>query len=207
MLRFIVLVMAIWLSPQLLAEEQVAQEEPRFLSNNVFTYLHGGPGTKYRILGSVEAGRPITFLGEKQDGYSKIRDHKGRTGWVSSKLVTANKTFRVRVTELEAQLKELNTVVSQHDEQTAALTKDIKDKAKRLERELSSQTAKVQQLQKDYDQALVDKNAAVAELKAVKDNQQFTLWREGGIIAGIGALVGIILVYLPRPGRKKSRMF
>lgn len=202
MLRSIILIAVILLSPQLFAEEQA-----RFLSNNTFTYLHGGPGTKFRILGSVEAGRSITLLGEKQEGYSKIRDHKGREGWVPTKLVTAKKTFRVLVPELEARISELEKIVDESENKATEMTKDLSQKASQLERELSSQQTKLSQLQRAHEQAIAEKNSALAKLARIQDNQTFTLWREGGIIAGIGALVGIILVYLPRPGRRKSRMF
>ena len=33
---------------------------------------------------------------------------------------------------------------------------------------------------------------------------QLRWWKEGGLIAGIGALAGVILVYLPRPRRRRE---
>ncbi len=37
-------------------------EQVRYISDNLFTYMHRGPGTQFRIMGSVNAGTKVTLL-------------------------------------------------------------------------------------------------------------------------------------------------
>ena len=55
MLRIFALVGLIFFSQSILAAGQA-----RYISDDVYLFLHGGPGTQYRILGSIEAGQEIS---------------------------------------------------------------------------------------------------------------------------------------------------
>ena len=128
MLRLLSLVALMLLSPSLLAAEQT-----RYISDNVYTFLHGGPGTQYRILGSVEAGQPVTYSGETQGDYVKIVDHKGREGWVDANLISSEKSFRVQLPEVQAKLDQVQAELAQ-------VTADSNDSAQII-RQLRSQLA------------------------------------------------------------------
>ena len=43
-----------------------------------------------------------------------------------------------------------------------------------------------------------------SKLETKAQDMQLRWWKEGGLIAGIGALAGVILVYLPRPRRRRE---
>lgn len=189
MLRMLTLVGAMLLSPTLLAEGQ-----SRYISDNVFLYLLNGPGTDFRILGSIEAGQPVTLQGETQGDYSKIVDHKGRQGWVPTNLISSTPSFREQVATLTNALNEANAklaeVVNSTDDQT--------DEVAELKAKLSEAEA-----------MLIQANQERENLKMAVDHSaqeaQFALWREGGMIAAAGLIVGIILVYLPRPQRRNKK--
>ncbi|MBW8183171.1 TIGR04211 family SH3 domain-containing protein [Shewanella nanhaiensis] len=187
MLRILALVGLMLLSPSLLAAGQT-----RYISDEVYLFLHGGPGTQFRILGSVEAGQEITLLGEKQGNYSKIIDHKGREGWVETKMISAQKSLRVLLPELQAELTktkaELEQVVNSSDSNVQEL------------RQVKAQLARAEE---SLEQASTERDRATRELANIQKNERFQMWQEGGIIAAAGLLMGIILVYLPRPRRKK----
>ncbi|MGX9461365.1 TIGR04211 family SH3 domain-containing protein [Shewanella sp. A14] len=172
-----------------------AQEPTRFISDDVFTYIHGGPGTEFRILGSVEAGQPITLLGNTEGDFTQIIDHKGREGWVLSSLVTDQPSFRERFPEMEAQLKQANEQLN-----------DITHSTNNAEEYLKLANDKVTELNTALSKAIKERDEAKAKVQQVADNQRYEMWQQGGLIAGIGALIGILLVYLPRPQRRnKSR--
>ena len=44
-----------------------------YIRDDLFIFMHTGPGRNYRILGSIEAGTPITVLARDNDAES-IRD-------------------------------------------------------------------------------------------------------------------------------------
>lgn len=188
MLRFLALVSMMLLSPNLLAEGQ-----SRYISDNVFLYLLGGPGTEYRILGSVEAGQPVTLLPEAENGYSKIIDHKGREGWVQTDLISATQSFREQVPMLSAELTKVKTELAD----IASSTENQADTVASLKAKLSeAQTALAKTTQeRDTFKATIENNAA---------DERFELWRQGGLIAAGGLILGMILVYLPRPQRRKK---
>lgn len=188
MLRLLILVSMMLLSPNLLAQGQ-----PRYISDNVFLYLLGGPGTEYRILGSVEAGQPVTLLPETENGYAKIIDHKGREGWVQTDLISATQSFREQVPVLSAELTKVKTELAE----IANSTENQADTVASLKAKLSeAQTALAKTTQeRDTFKATIENNAA---------DERFELWRQGGLIAAGGLMLGMILVYLPRPQRRKK---
>ncbi len=189
MLRLLTLVGMMLLSSNLLAEGQ-----SRYISDNVFLYILNGPGTDYRILGSIEAGQPISLLGETQGDYSKIIDHKGREGWVPTNLISSTPSFREQVSTLTNELNEakakLAEVLSSTDNHTDEVA-ELKAKLNEAETMLSQTTQ-----ERDSLKVAVDRSAQDA---------QFALWREGGLIAAAGLIIGVILVYLPRPQRRNKK--
>ncbi|WP_410176153.1 TIGR04211 family SH3 domain-containing protein [Shewanella cyperi] len=188
MMRFLLLAGALLLSPALLAAGQ-----QRYISDNVFIYLHNGPGTQYRILGSIEAGQPVQFLGETQDDYSKVIDHKGREGWVANDMLSNEPSLRERMPQLETELASVK-------EQLANLEANQSDAGSRIEN-LQTQ---LKQAEDALAKANQERDSAMAKVNDVQDNARYRMWQEGGLIAAIGALIGIILVYLPRPQRRKK---
>lgn len=177
------------LSPNLLAEGQ-----SRYISNDVFIYLLNGPSTDFRILGSIEAGQPITLLGETQGDYSKIIDHKKREGWVKTNLISATQSFRQQVPALTNEVAQLKTQLAG----VLNSTNDYSGEVAELKEQLSALQENLSKTVQERDNLknIVDHNAQDARFKQ---------WREGGIIAAIGLIVGIILVYLPRPQRRNKK--
>ncbi|WP_198783605.1 TIGR04211 family SH3 domain-containing protein [Shewanella putrefaciens] len=178
----------------LLSSNLLAEGQSRYISDNVFLYILNGPGTDYRILGSIEAGQPISLLGETQGDYSKIIDHKGREGWVPTNLISSTPSFREQVSTLTNELNEakakLAEVLSSKDNHTDEIA-ELKAKLNEAETMLSQTTQ-----ERDSLKVAVDRSAQDA---------QFALWREGGLIAAAGLIIGVILVYLPRPQRRNKK--
>ncbi|GGB54109.1 TIGR04211 family SH3 domain-containing protein [Shewanella inventionis] len=170
-----------------------APAEPNYISDDVFTYLHGGPGTEFRIIGSIEAGQPVTLLDNTENDFTQIIDHKGREGWVLASLVTDKPSFRVRFPEMEAQLREANEQLNKESFST-----DNNEEYLKLANE------KVAELTASLALAIKQRDEAQANITQAEDDQRYELWKQGGLIGGLGALVGIILVYLPRPQRRKK---
>ncbi|MCL1125812.1 TIGR04211 family SH3 domain-containing protein [Shewanella surugensis] len=188
MLRLLTLVGLMLLSPSLLAANQT-----RYISDDVYLYLLGGPGTQYRILGSIEAGQSVTFLSETQGDYSKVTDQKGREGWVESKLLTKNESLRFKYPKLQKELEQTKAKLSQA---LGSNDNNVQDLS-----EVTSQLAKIKAI---LETTTTQKDKAIAKLDHMQKNERFEMWKQGGIIAGIGLIFGMVLVYLPRPTRKKK---
>ncbi|QYJ74465.1 MULTISPECIES: TIGR04211 family SH3 domain-containing protein [Shewanella] len=195
MFRPLFLAGALLLSPALMAENL-----PRYISDDIYIYLHNGPGNEFRILGSINAGTQVSFTGKTSGDFSEIVDHRGREGWVRTDALSSGKS-------LKQQLEEAQQALEDNRAELAAVREEFKD-ADGTIRGLREQLAKADELVRT---ATADKNSAEAareqaesEMQSLKNNERFRLWQEGGLIAALGILVGVILVYLPRPQRKRA---
>ncbi|WP_170308327.1 TIGR04211 family SH3 domain-containing protein [Parashewanella tropica] len=181
-----------------------AQENTRYISENIYIYLHAGPGSQFKILGSVAAGKAITSLEKIENGYAKIVDDKGREGWVQAKMLTNKPTFRVTQPQLEQQLADIQQSLSENGSKEAQLTEQLQqatDKLSLAEKAKHNAEKELAHIQEKTKQELAQLQAQVTELK---DDAKYQFWREGGMIAGIGLLIGLVLAYLPRPSRQRK---
>ncbi|MDF4405495.1 TIGR04211 family SH3 domain-containing protein, partial [Vibrio parahaemolyticus] len=55
--------------------------EKRYVSDDLSTYVHSGPGTKYRIVGTLNAGDEVELI-STDNKFAQVRDDKGRTVWL-----------------------------------------------------------------------------------------------------------------------------
>jgi SH3 domain protein len=171
----------------------MAQEPTHFITDDVYVYIHGGPGNQYRILGSIEAGQAITSLNETQDEYTKIIDHKGREGWIKADLITTKKSIRSQLPDLE------EGIAKAKDEQKTAT-----DELVAAQSALDEANQQISQLKQLLINTEKQRDTIKQKVASVEDEQQFVMWQQGGMIAAIGALIGIFLVYLPRPQRRNK---
>lgn len=164
-----------------------------FISDDLFIYLHTGPGTNYRIRGSVNAGTKIIVTREDSDaGFTEITDDRGRSGWVKSEFVTADKSVRAQLSEVQAQLIEQNDMSSQFSMEVSRMEsqlKQIQETNKTLQQENQSLKSEVSSLSQQLEQN--------------NDDSQKEMFFMGAIVAGSGLVFGIILTVLLK-GRKRS---
>lgn len=185
-----------------------AQAADRYISDNVYAYLHAGPSNKFRILGSINAGETVTQLArDPQTKYVHIRDSEGRTGWVEGEFVQSEESFRSKLPKLESELKKTKEQLSSVDERHE---QDVLDKTNRLqlqEQELTELQSELGELRAEHDK-LQQENQRLTSLMDDKEHQMRLDWLlNGGIVAGIGALFGFLLPLIPwrRKGRNQGR--
>ena len=171
-------------------------ESVRYVSDDLFTYLHSGPSNQYRILGSVNAGDSVEFLQESNKGFTQIKDAKGRTGWINSKFVSTTPSVKERIPQLESKITELNSQLTQLDQQRA----NEKDT---FENTLDSRQQRIDHLTEENDTLkttlaeLKAENSQLSQRMDEKQNDLLMRWFSyGGLVAGIGLVLGLILPHL-----------
>lgn len=183
-------------------------EETRYISDNLSTYLHGGPNNNFRIIGMIAAAEEVTVLETNQaTKFARIRDSKGKIGWLPLDQLSANQSIRVRVPALEQQVKTLTKQLKNIDDNWHQKTAEMQEKVagsdkiiaqleqenRRLSRELSSANKKADDVSLQID----DKQRDII--------QQWFIY--GGGVAGCGLLLGLLLPYLiPRRKAKNHWM-
>jgi SH3 domain protein len=183
------------LSLQSLAQEPNDSEgEIRYISDDLFTYLHAGPGRNFRILGTVVAGTRVTLLQEDAEkNFVEIIDDKQRTGWIDAEFISVSSSVRALVPGLQQQVEDTEQTIQQQRVSNDLLNQQIADLTSQntnLKTKLSDaekENAKITQTLADYDQTA-----------------QMDWFTRGGIVAVISLLLGIILTYLPKKRRRND---
>lgn len=175
-------------------EPNDSEGEIRYISDDLFTYLHAGPGRNFRILGTVVAGTRVTLLQEDTEkNFVEIIDDKQRTGWVDAEFISISSSVRELVPGLKQQVEQTEQTIKQQREsndllnqQIAALTSQNTNLKKKLS-EAEKENTTITQTLADYDQTA-----------------QMEWFTRGGIVAVISLLLGIILTYLPKKRRRND---
>lgn len=177
----------------------------RYVSDNLITYVHSGPGKQFRVVGAVKAGEAVSFVGLDDSGkYAQILDSKGKQVWINAQELQSSESFREQANRLQEQNKHLQHQIDNLDSDQSRELKDKRERVNQLEQQVKQQseqlTTQALQLKK-----LQQENQNLNESLGTREqDQQFRLWREGGYIAGAGLLIGFILAFLPRPGRRRK---
>lgn len=193
---FLVVLITSLFSLQSNAQDAAQQEkgETRFISDDLFTYVHAGPGLNFRILGSVTAGSKVTLLKINKDkNFAQIIDDKNRTGWVDAKFLNRDPSVR----ELVPGLQEAVSKTQQTLQQT-------EDNNGRLNQQIQSLNSDISQLKRKLSASEKAKDEVERKLENYDQTAQMEWFTRGGILAVISILVGIIITYLPKKRRRND---
>ncbi|NHH99751.1 MULTISPECIES: TIGR04211 family SH3 domain-containing protein [Oceanimonas] len=182
-----------------------ASAATRYISDDVYAFIHAGPSNQYRIIGTVNAGEPVDYLKRDADtDYVQIRDADDRTGWVDGRFLQTEESFRSRLPTLENELSDARDKLANTDERHA---QDVADKVNLIERqrqELTTLKARLSELSASHEQ-LSSENQRLSSLMDDKEHRMRLDWLvHGGLVAGVGALVGFVLPMVPLRRRKRQ---
>lgn len=169
--------------------------ETRYVSDKLITYLHSGPGRNFRILGSIEAGTPVTQLNtQAENNFVHVIDDKNRTGWLDARHVVSQETVHVRLPVLQQQLSFSGEQLISKQSQIEQLTNQIADmdiKGKALNTEITQ-----------LKQTITELNSNLSSNKGAEKREWFMLG--GGVGLG-GVLLGVILSLLLKSRRRDDK--
>ena len=175
-------------------EPNDSEGETRYISDDLFTYLHTGPGRNFRILGTVVAGTRVTLLQENTEKkFVEIIDDKQRTGWVDAEFISVKSSVRALVPGLQQQVKDTQQTILQQRQSNDLLNQQISD--------LTSQNANLKKKLNDAEEENVKITETLADYDQTAQMEWFT---RGGIVAVISLILGIILTYLPKKTRRND---
>lgn len=163
-------------------ETNSSQDKQGFITDDLTIYMHAGPGTNYRILGTINAGAQVKISGKSDKGYSEITDDKNRVTWVQTKYLNTKPGLRFVVAELNNKITSNNDYTNQ------------------LDGEVNQLRSSVEILTKNKDKLLVQLKQVEQKLKLteskVKDQDTKILTQRfynGAIVLGVGLLLGLII--------------
>lgn len=153
-----------------------------YISDDLFIYMHAGPGTNYRILGTVIAGTEVKVTGKADNEYSEIIDEKGRATWIESKYLTSQPGLRFVVAELNGKLASSSDFTSQLDGEVNALKNKI-----------NTLTDEKKELTSELDSIKLALEKTEAKVKDQDTNIKKQWFFTGAAVLGIGLLLGLII--------------
>ncbi|MBD1581527.1 TIGR04211 family SH3 domain-containing protein [Pseudoalteromonas sp. S16_S37] len=156
-----------------------------YIIDNLFIYMHAGPGKNYRILGSVDAGTAITIISEVQEDFIQIIDDKGREAWVEAKFVTTQPG-------LNLQLQQANEALQNSQSEMDAIRGELPI----LQQANNDLRAENQNLQETITELQTTLNKQQQASTAKKQKEQHLMLTYGGGVALAGLLFGVILTLL-----------
>jgi len=180
----VIAVLAITLSSSLFPSAQAAENnyQQGYISDELFIYMHAGPGTNYRILGTIIAGSEVKITGSEDNGYSEIIDDKSRATWVESKYVSRKSGLRFLVAELNDKIANSSDYTSQLDGEV----NELKSKVNSLTNDKKKLSTELRQL-----------TDTLAETRTKIKDQDTNIKKQwffyGAIVLGLGLVLGLIL--------------
>ena len=176
----------------------------KYVTENVDIYLRRGPGSQYAYSNAVKAGQKVIELEKSADGkYTRIQLPNGNSAWIESNKLKDQPSFKELVPSLEAQLAEYKDKVDNAEKNQQNAIRDYAEKLQKAEQTIESLQAKnneLEQLNKQQDMKLE------SMLNQVDDKRRdliVTWFTYGGLVAGGGLLLGLILPAI-MPGRRKK---
>lgn len=91
-------------------------EETLYVSDELPTFIRRGPGTDYRIIGSLKSGDQVQLLNtDAETGYAQFRDYKGRVAWLPKNQLSKTPSVKARIPLLEKENQELREKLTSID--------------------------------------------------------------------------------------------
>lgn len=204
--------MEAYAADEVASSQQTKQEQPEgkakagkimYVVDNGYYYLRSAPKSSVAQKGSVNAGDPVKVL-DQSNGFSLIEDLKGRQKWIETKNLQATESYKVQVGNLQRINAELNDKLANIDTEQARELKALKAKYENL---LAENTAARKTIddQKAKISKLSDENAELINQVDNSDRNKQIYWvKVGASLIGIGVILGLILVYIPKPHRRRK---
>ncbi len=178
----------------------------RYVSDQLFTYMHSGPSSQFRIIGSVNAGTKIKLIQHNAaSGYSKVVDPKGRSGWIETKFITKNTPALLRLPQVEKALKVANNkLTSIGDENEATLNNKQQNLSKQVS--INNQLiAQRQELQNTITSLQLDNSKLQTRITNQSEEVEMQWLMRGAGIIILGLFIGLVVPHLPRRKKKNDQ--
>lgn len=180
----VIALLAITLFSLFITSAQAAENDYKkgYISDELSIYMHAGPGTNYKILGTIIAGSVIQITGSEDNGYSEIVDNKKRVAWVETQYVTNKTGLRFVVAELNNKIATSSNFTSQLDGEV----NELKSKVNALTQDKSKLTTELKGLT-----ATLEKTRT--KIKDQDTNIKKQWFFNGAMVLGVGLILGLIL--------------
>ncbi|KLN97707.1 TIGR04211 family SH3 domain-containing protein [Moellerella wisconsensis] len=179
--------------------------EKRYISDELSTYVHTGPGNQYRIVGTLNSGDEVELVATDKD-FAQVKDSRGRTVWLPSDQLSSQPSLKTRIPALEAENQQLRTKLQNIDDTWNARTAEMQNKVADSDNIVAQLKAENTKLNNELIKA--GKKLEIAEVNLDDRRRELILqwFMYGGGVAGVGLILGLILPHIiPRRKKRNDR--
>ena len=145
-----------------------------WVSGQVTLNLRTGPGSEFRIVGSLKTGDQLRVL-KREKRWTQIKLTNGRTGWVPAGFISGQPPADIRLSEVENELTKLKSEL--------ATASTAVDEFRAQNETLRSRDAELSETNRRLD----------VENRDLKAGARWPEWITGASILAAGMLVGALL--------------
>lgn len=169
-----------------------------YITENLSTYMRKGAGDQYKISGTIQAGEKVTVL-DRKDGYTLVRDSKGRDGWVLSKEVSQTASPKDLIPQLQQKVQELSLKLKNVDSDWQQRTAEMQRRTQQASQQSNELIEVNAQLKREIE-VLKNKNRDLETMQDAEKREIIIQWFiYGGSVLGVGLLLGLLIPFiLPR---------
>ncbi|ETS33007.1 MULTISPECIES: TIGR04211 family SH3 domain-containing protein [Photorhabdus] len=179
-------------------------EEKRYVSDELSTYTHAGPGNKYRIAGTLNAGDEVTLISINRDSnYAQVKDDKDRIVWLPINQLSDKPSLRTRLPEMEQEIKILTDKLANIDNSWNQRTADMQQNVSNSSDIIAGLKKENEHLKNKLIVAEKKLDAANLQLDDKQRNIILQWFMYGGGVAGAGLILGLLLPHMV-PRRKRN---
>jgi SH3 domain protein len=209
-----------WLLACLVSLPLVAFAETAYITEKLEIPVRSGDSRDYRIIRYLQAGAQVEILETYESGYTKIKDERGREGFVLGRYLVDRAPSFVIAGRLEAEVAKQKETIKRLRQDIKALTsqnessgesvKAIKDQLAKKEAELNEFLAtagdsitlrnRLVALETERQVLLADNETLRAEKLAVGDDSSKSWFALGALTLAAGWFVGLLM---PRVRRSR----
>ena len=204
---FLPLAVAALMAVALLAAAPALAREA-YVTDEFEITMRTGPSLQNKVLRMVESGSRLTLF-EEQEGWVRVRDARGREGWVLKRYITSETPKALVITRLEREnekLRTTSTTAQSKSEEVGAQNAELKTsldaarseltQVKQELAELKKDAASVMELRGNYEQtrSTLTQTAAEVERLQVENRDLRTSSRLRWFLIGAGVVFGSWLV-------------
>jgi len=209
-----------WLLACLVSLPLVAFAETAYITEKLEIPVRSGDSRDYRIIRYLQAGAQVEILETYESGYTKIKDERGREGFVLGRYLVDRAPSFVIAGRLEAEVAKQKETIKRLRQDIKALTsqnessgesvKAIKDQLAKKEAELNEFLAtagdsitlrnRLVALETERQVLLADNETLRAEKLAVGDDSSKSWFALGALTLAAGWFVGLMM---PRVRRSR----
>jgi len=196
-IRYIIAALSLMLSVNVIAAT-------RYVSDNVFIYIHSGPSQEYRIIGTIKVGATVeTLKYDEKSKFMQVKTSAGKTGWVKNKELQDTLPAKSMLPTVQKELQEAQTKLQNIEQEN---TKAVEQKVQSII-DKDNLIARLESEKMTLQEAITDLEARNLQLDLLQDTKDERIKMEwmmyGGSVLFFGLLLGFLIPFLPR--RKKKR--